>query len=303
MKIRRVQQSIAGVQPGGLSEKRTMCSRPPWRDVGAALLLARQWADCGEHYDCTSADVYAAWCEGQGFGSMYPSLRTAAERYGLAPDEGIPQAIVDWYAAGRPLRPITPFVWLPPQEMALPNAHEAWAQIKATGTEDPQVWRKVGEALRIGQHLYGLGAMFGQWCDEHGFADMDAERCEAAMRLAPTVCDPGKCPLRPERGCDQALEMLHERPFSDGRSREFRKYIGQGAVTWGVPELGATSNVQDPLSPDEILSVPEGVPNMQDAVGLLLEAAANMQRGVDLMREVAQIIQQSATPRVPADRS
>ncbi|KVD43407.1 hypothetical protein WK57_11345 [Burkholderia ubonensis] len=39
------------------------------------------------------------------------------------------------------------------------------------------------------------------------------------------------------------------------------------------------------------------VADMQQVVGLLLEAAANMQRGVDLMRAAVQVVQQSTVFR------
>lgn len=64
------------------------------------------------------------------------------------------------------------------------RGQRAWNRIKATAAEQRELWREVGEALLVGRRMHKSDKLFGQWCKEQGFDDLDRRRRSDAMWLA-----------------------------------------------------------------------------------------------------------------------
>lgn len=76
------------------------------------------------------------------------------------------------------------------------RGQRAWHRIKATATEQRELWREVGEALLVGRRMHKSDKLFGQWIKEQGFDDMPSTTRKDALWLASnwSLLDNG-CPV------------------------------------------------------------------------------------------------------------
>jgi len=64
------------------------------------------------------------------------------------------------------------------------EGRDAWTRIKGRAKMDREDWRKVGEALLYGRRLHASDKLFGQWCRDQGFDDLDRSSRADAIWLA-----------------------------------------------------------------------------------------------------------------------
>ncbi len=73
---------------------------------------------------------------------------------------------------------------IPLASAVVTRGQRAWGSIKATASEQRQLWRDVGEALLVGRQENLSDRAFKAWCDEMGFGDIKPDTRGDAMWLA-----------------------------------------------------------------------------------------------------------------------